>query len=310
MLDLINNGRGHTLDRYRTAQNSKEILFNSFASGLLPNLEGKFPDGFLQFQLSGRTIREIRSATNKLKYMELSDGDANDVINFVETLHGVSLSNTKINYFYDGHDHDIEGFCITCGQDEHEVFIPQPMYSAQDLLAHELGHAAHAIIKRKNDDCAYWLHNPLMSEMIAYFTQFSYLLENGSRDDFMAALGAVLDPYFALLLLGKRLPSFEEFIACNEMYGIREAYSRAELFDLYTKHHDVNGFLKTVYPRMGLMLAIKLLGNGVAIKSIIAIDRVDISPEEKLKKILSNYDEIVDFSSIDECIDDLVVKNF
>ncbi|MCX7068663.1 MAG: hypothetical protein NTW85_13365 [Methylococcales bacterium] len=257
--------------------------------------------------LSKKLLSDIMTDIKKTDFENISNViDENIIVKskgFVSLLLNVDLSKVK---FYDlkvnKNNIYAEACCINCGEDEHHIFYYSEEFTSTDLIVHELGHAAEFSISRKVKDDQFTSHS-CISEAVAYFCQFKYLLENGSRQQRSGAVAAFIYTYLAILVLSYCLKNklelsdiipeklidesmFKDFL---EIYGDN---GRSFIVEKINHIKNTNAELinlvgSEISPRFGVVLALILLKKDISIiLKIISMNSIT----ENLDSILNIID--------------------
>lgn len=230
---------------------------------------------------------------------------------YVEGELDVSLSNVEI-LFLNGDFKTAEAWCMSCKADEHYVVLPTDLennFLSDDLLIHELGHTAEFCIRRSNIREDRLINHRILSEAIAHYSQFKYL-SNQNIGDRVSAVGSILQiaPLLEIVkyCLNNRIKewSIDEVIKSTNFDIFRNIYSYESIFNMIKPYtgSDINYLYHSVIePRLGAILALSLLDNKDAIKSLCLADT-----GKSVKNILDDLgldsDKLLDFSKADEIL--------
>lgn len=275
----------------------------------------KFPDSdAFRFVQRARIPKEVILAVSQSNPGELQwpvDAVIDKCRSFVSDEFAVDLGEVEIVRVKD--DYILyEGLAVSCRDTEHLVVLP-PVgegFEAPDLLVHEFGHTAEFNLRRSLGDDKLLVHHRLFSETVAHYCQYRYLLEFGTREERLGAMGSVTKEYLALkavllsIELGhkelairevcshKNMADFTEVYGQDKIANILSGYSRLSLAEIYHYH---------VEPRFGAILAMRLINEADLVKRLSLA-----SPEKPIHAILQDMglepDSLLDF----ECVGDLV----
>lgn len=199
-----------------------------------------------------------------------------------------------------------EGFCVACCDEKHHVFIQNHEFGvvSKDLLVHELGHAADFTISRSIDNDNLLVKHSSISEAVAYYCQYKYLLEFSEKHRRIGSFGAFLLTYLSICILrycienDTRLSEIIPEIAVNDeqFSNIVNSYGHGgrdfvvgKIHMLKQQHKELGSLVyNEISPRFGMVLALKLLDKTVEeIVEIIQINSIDNDLEQIIEKILS-----------------------
>ena len=202
------------------------------------------------------------------------------------------------------HDHDSEGFHIRVGLTDHMVFVPAEFASPVELLCHEFGHAGHTTAQRQNGELPYFFTMPTTAEFVAHFCQYNYLLDHGTRDDFVSALGQLTTATFALSIMASNvLDDFEAFLKTEYAQAIREAMSMEVIKRTYLAFSADKPHLQREALRgMAIILALWVVDEHEGMKRFISADRIDQTLDVKLDAAFPGVDFMDAFSNVNEQI--------
>jgi len=230
---------------------------------------------------------------------------------YVEDQLDVDLSNVDIFYLDDSFV-TAEGWAMSCKTDEHYVCLPVNLknnFLSDDLLIHELGHTAEFCIRRNDVNEERLINHKIISETIAHYSQFKYL-STQNRNKRISVIGSIL--YIAPFLeifkycISNNTKNWysDRAIEAKNFEGLKKHYSVTELFSIIKPYEGTNIYdlySLVIEPRLGAILALSLLDNKNAIKSLCLADT-----NKNIKSILDDIgldsDQLLDFSKADEIL--------
>lgn len=231
---------------------------------------------------------DLNNLSNKIYTKEIIQAK-----NYVERLLDVDLSGVsiiKLNRQIKAH---AEGFCLPCGKDEHYIFYQDDEYGviSTDLIIHELGHAAEFTISRNESSDNIFNRHSCISEAIAYYCQFRYLLDFGSREQRMGSFGAFLDAYLKIIICrvcikhDTPLSDIDVQLVVNsdECYSIIDSYNQNSL---YTKKFiaDRVGTIKNIHPNLMSLVYHDIEPKFGAALAILLLNK----PQSFIRQIIEN----------------------
>lgn len=228
---------------------------------------------------------------------------------FVEELLNINLNNIEWKYLSKPLREQAEGFCISCEDDKHFIFIQDDQFGiiSTDLLVHEIGHAADFTISRSLQNDALLVRHQSLAECIAFYCQYKFLKHFGDRNKRIGAFGGFLLTYLAITILkycielNISLSDLDPEIAIQDEKFNNIIYSydfdakdfiKAKIQELQTIHSDLASMIfNEISPRFGAVLAIYLLDkDDEFIKSLIATNSIENDLSEIVERIIPNYD--------------------
>jgi hypothetical protein len=238
---------------------------------------------------------------------------------YVENLLETDLNPVEI-VFTTGDFNHAEGRAQPCADTEHYVILPSPEhdFTSEDLLVHELGHAAEYMRRRPTEEYGFYSPHKLFTEAIAHFIQFHYLTDHGTKEQRLAVFGSVLRDYMIM----KALEATYELTENTAPLDARQAITHevmADLVSVYGKARTLeillpfNGqpfwalYYNLVEPRMGFVLALKLFNNKEAILKL-TTEKQERPLKETLDSLGLNGEELMDFSEADSLIKKFIDK--
>lgn len=227
---------------------------------------------------------------------------------YVENLLDVDLTQVKVIRLYESVRNNSEGFCIACGENEHHIFYQNDISGiiSTDLIVHELGHAAEFTISRNENSDRLLNKYSSLSEAIAYYCQFSYLAEHGTKEQRVGSFGAFFYTYLAIvtcrICMKNRTPlcDIDENLVVNddECLAILNSYNFdakefvvSKIRDIKLRFPDISSLIyHEVAPRFGLVLGLFLLNKSQDfIKGIIKNNSLDQTLESLISEIIPDY---------------------
>lgn len=224
---------------------------------------------------------------------------------FVSELLRVDLGNVGFSFLSIPARDNSEGFCVSCQDDKHHVFIQNSESGvvSKDLLVHELGHAADFTISRSINNDNLLVKHSSISEAVAYYCQYKYLLEFSEKHRRVGAFGAFLLTYLSICMLryclknNTPLNEIDPEIAINDeqFSSIVNSYEnggRGFVVDkinmLKQQHKELSSLVyNEISPRFGMVLALNLLDKTVEdVVKIIQSNSIDNDLSQIVEKIL------------------------
>lgn len=206
-----------------------------------------------------------------------------------------------------------EGVAISCRNTEHLVLLP-PVgggFESPDLLVHEFGHTAEFNLRRSLNDDSLLIHHRLLSETVAHYCQYRYLLKFGTREERLGAMGSVTKEYLALkaVLLSMKLEhdtlQISEVCEHEDLLDFTEVYGREKVADILSGYAQLS--LAVIYhyyvePRFGAFLALRLIKQPEAVRGLALAN-----PEKPVPSILEEdldleADCLMDFKNVEDLI--------
>lgn len=232
---------------------------------------------------------------------------------YVEQLLNVDLSSINIEYSKKPLLDNTEGQCIACEKDKHQVFYQNDEYGviSTDLIVHELGHAADFTISRSINDDKLLNRHISISESIAYYCQYKYLLENGTKEQRKGLFGAFIFTYLSIVICKYCLKnniklhninqqniildeSIQEIIKSYKG-TVNDEFIKDKINMLQNTHANIISLLNNeVLPRFGMILALFLLNKDKKfIIELIQKNSIDHSFESFVSKIIPNEEDSI-----------------
>lgn len=231
---------------------------------------------------------------------------------YVEKLLDVDLSQVKVLRLHQNVRNNSEGFCIACGNNDHHIFYQNDASGviSTDLIVHELGHAADFSISRNECNDSLVNKHISLSEAVAYYCQFSYLLEHGNKEQRVGSFGAFFFTYLAIVTCriciksGVPLSDIDENDVANddECITILNSYNFDSKQFIVDKVREIKQMFSNiesliyheVAPRFGLILGVFLLNKPQEfINKIIKSNSIDQSLESFVAEIIPNYHDSI-----------------
>lgn len=230
---------------------------------------------------------------------------------YVEKLLDVNLELVNVDYIEDNLMTNTEGQCIACNENKHQIFYQDDKYGVMstDLIVHEFGHAADFTISRSINDDKFLNKHISISESIAYYSQYKYLIDHGTKKQRQGLFGAFIFTYLSIVISKYCLTNNIELCDLNEnniisiesMQEIIQAYqgrvSEIHIIDkikmIKDMHINIGALLNNeILPRYGMVLAIFLLDkNEEFINNLIKNNSIENSLENLIFEIIPNPQE-------------------
>lgn len=213
--------------------------------------------------------------------------------NYVERLLDVDLSSVSIIKLNEQIKEHAEGFCVPCGKEQHYIFYQDDKNGviSTDLIIHELGHAAEFTISRSEISDNVFNRHPCISEAIAYYCQFRYLLDFGTREQRMGSFGAFFDAYLKIIIclvcIKHKTPlsdiDIQLVVNSNECLPIINSYNQNSL---YTKKFiaDRVAEIKKTHPNLIFLVYHDIAPKFGAALAILLLNK----PQHFIRKIIDN----------------------
>lgn len=266
-------------------------------------------DEVFQTYISGEMIKAISKADPSRFESEIAPAE-NQCRSYVERLLDVDLTKVEI-VRVEGDYEKAEGKAVSCGATDHIVLLPPEGEGlvSPDLLVHELGHTGEFTLRRASNDVEMLRSHKLLSKAIAHYCQYKYLLEFGTEDARLNALGSVTAEHLLLRALAASFtlpdrPStlqVEQILDSEELEDYRYSYSRAQLAYIlapYNHQSIQNLYYLTAEPRMGAILALHLINDCTAIRNLCK-EKADRPVKKVLEDIGLNTAKVMDFTQAD-----------
>lgn len=271
----------------------------------IPQKAQLLPTNFVSSSVSADVYRFIQAEFMLPEPQRVTEGGIMKARDYTRDLLGVGLDNVRVEVIPQ-HQWDLsaEGFQIKAGVEGHVVFVPESFSSPEELICHELAHAAHSTAQRRNGELPYFFANHITAEFVAHFCQFNYILDRLTRAHFASAMGQFTTATYALSIFSsKALEDFNEFIESNEAKAIRGAIPHATLESQYQSFKkDKPYFFYEVQRGIGLILALLLIDEREGMRRFIGIDRIDHGLSDKLIAAFPDSEILDAFSRINEQI--------
>lgn len=237
---------------------------------------------------------------------------------YVEKLLNVNLSSVDVEYLENCLMHNTEGKCIACDKDQHKIFYQDDKNGviSTDLIVHEFGHAADFTISRSIDDDKLLNKHISISESIAYYCQYRFLIEFGTKIQRQGLFGAFVLTYLSIIICTYCLSNNIELHNLNEddilanksIQNMIESYqgtvSNTFIIDkvrmIKSIHENTLLLLNNeVLPRFGMILALFLLDkDAIFINELIKRNSIYIPLERFISEIIPNQqDDILNLES-------------
>jgi hypothetical protein len=272
-----------------------------------PKAAGMFPDYFFSSPISSDVYSLIAEGFKHFPDLAVTESDISAARKYTSDLLGVDLQSVRVEVVptpeWD-HGHGAEGFQIPIGLKDHMVFVPAAFTSPVELLCHEFGHAGHTTAQRQNGELPYFFVMPTTAELVAHFCQYNYLLDHGTRAQFVSALGQLTTATFAhSIVSSNELDDFEAFLKTE----YAEAISRAMPFEVIERTYrafsaDKPHLYRESLRGIAIILALWLVDDHEGMKRFISADRIDQTLVVKLDAAFPGVDFMDAFSNVNEQI--------
>lgn len=232
---------------------------------------------------------------------------------YVEKLLNVDLSSVNVQYTKNYLIGNTEGQCIACDKDKHQIFYQDNKYGiiSTDLIVHEFGHAADFSISRTIDNDKLLNRHISISESIAYYCQYKFLIEFGTKKQRQGLFGAFIYTYLSIIICKYCLINNLELHNLNENDIISDE-SIQEMIKSYNKkvpnsfmierikmikdtHQNIILLLnKEILPRFGMIFALFLLDKDEGfINELIKRNTVNNSFDSFISEIIPNHEDSI-----------------
>lgn len=237
---------------------------------------------------------------------------------YVEKLLNVDLSSVNVEYIENNLMDNIEGECIACKKDKHQIFYQKDENGviSTDLIIHEFGHAADFTISRTIDDDDLLNRHISISESIAYYCQYKFLMEFGTKKQRQGSFGAFILTYLSIIICKYCLANDvelhnlnnDDIILDDSIQEMIKSYqgrvSNSFIIDrinMIKNMHENLLFLLTheILPRFGMIFALFLLDKDENfINELIKKNSINNSLENFISEIIPNQqDDILNLES-------------
>ncbi len=236
---------------------------------------------------------------------------------YVEKLLNVDLSLVNVEYANNLMD-NTEGQCIACKKDKHQIFYQKDKHGviSTDLIVHEFGHAADFTISRAIDDDNLLNRHISISESIAYYCQYKFLIEFGTKKQRQGLFGAFILTYLSIIICKYCLTNNiklhnlnnDDIILDESIQEIIESYQGtvSNIF-ITDRINMIKGMYKDILlllnneiqPRFGMIFALFLLDKDQNfINELIKKNSINHSLENFIFEIIPNQqDDILNLES-------------
>jgi hypothetical protein len=272
---------------------------------VMPKTAYMLPGGFWSSPISVDVYRLIGEGFNMEPAQAVTEAEINEARQYISNLLGVDLQGVRVEVVpsreWDQGD-TVEGFQFRVGLTDHLVFVPDAFASPVELLCHELGHAAHTTAQRQNGELPYFFAAPTTAEFVAHVCQYNYLLDHGTRAQFLTAMGQLTTATFALSIMASEiLDDFEAFLNTQHAEAITQAVSMDIVKDTYWKFsRDRQHLLNESMRGMAIILALWFVDDHEGVKRFISADRIDQTFDVKLSVAFPDKDFMEAFERVNE----------
>ena len=237
---------------------------------------------------------------------------------YVENLLDINLSAVSVEYVNNSLIGNTEGQCIACSKNNHKIFYQENEYGvvSTDLIIHEFGHAADFTISRNIEDDKLLNSHISIAEAIAYYCQYSFLIEFGTKIQRQGVFGAFIYTYLSIIICKHCLINSIELkqININDIIIDRSVQELIKAYDQKVSNSFINERIKMIQnehegivllikneilPRFGMILALFLLDKDKKfINELIQKNSIHNSLYDLVFEIIPNYeDDISDIES-------------
>lgn len=272
---------------------------------VMPKTAYMLPEGFWSSPISVDVYRLILEGFNMEPAQAVTEAKINEARQYTSNLLGVDLQGVRVEVVpsreWDLGD-TVEGFQIRVGLTDHMVFVPDAFVSPVELLCHELGHAAHTTAQRQNGELPFFFTAPTTAEFVAHVCQYNYLLDHGTRAQFLTAMGQLTTATFALSIMASQIyDDFEAFLKTQHAEAIMQAMPMDVVEDTYWKFsEDRQHLLNESMRGMAIILALWLVDDHEGVKRFISADRIDQPFAVKLAAAFPDKELMEAFESVNE----------
>jgi hypothetical protein len=277
----------------------------------MPQTAYMLPGGFWSSPISAHVYSLIAAGFNQTPSLAVTDADISEARQFTSNLLGVDLKDVRVEVVpsreWDQGD-TVEGFQIRVGFTEHMVFVPDTFCSPVELLCHEFGHAAHTTAQRQNGELPFFFAAPTTAEFVAHFCQYNYLLDYGTRAQFLSALGQLTTATFALSIVASQVyDDFEAFLDTENAQAITQAMPLDVVKDTYWMFSaDRPHLLRESMRGMAIILALWFVDEHEGMKRFIYADRIDEPFDVKLTAAFPDKDFVDAYENVNEQVQKLL----
>ena len=271
----------------------------------MPQTVLELPDVFWSSPISVDVYRLIGKSFNVEPAQAVTEAKISEARQYTSNLLGVDLQGVRVEVVPSrewDHGDTVEGFQISVGLTDHMVFVPDAFASPVELLCHELGHAAHTTARRQNGELPYFFAAPTTAEFVAHVCQYNYLLDHGTRAQFLNAMGQLTTATFALSIMASEITDdFEAFLNTQHAKAITQAMPMDVVRNTYWEFsRDSRHLLNESMRGMAIILALWFVDDHEGVKRFISADRIDQPFDEKLAAAFPDKDFMEAFDSVNE----------
>lgn len=221
---------------------------------------------------------------------------------FVSELLGVDLAEVRVVIVSTGEWGNEEGwgkpppeaFQVEAGADAPLILVPETVHTPHELLVHELAHAAHTLVRRRDGDPAKAFSSEASAEFIAHFAQYRYLRHHGKEEEFAAAMGQLTTAMYAMAIWSysqeHEIRSLEvlqacvaDFLASAYARPFRDALGDQILTSQFANFSGSFSYLASEINRaVAIMMAVIFNDDPEGVRKYMAIDSLDRSVSDKV----------------------------
>lgn len=250
--------------------------------------------------------------------MEISANFVEKNKKYLEELWDISLRNVDV-FFLDADFRIAEGWALPCKEDEHYIVLPNSLensFLSDDLIIHELGHTVEFYFRRQDMNENRIISHKILSEAIAHYGQFKYL-STQSLEKRVSVLGSILHiaPLLEIIKYCHDTQSSEwevdEVVNSDYFKILRKFYSIEKLkflIEPYQKQSVSELYYYHVEPRLGAVLALSLLDNQEAIRSLCFAEK-NKNVKDILEDLGLSSDQLLDFRNADTLLKKFIYQS-
>jgi hypothetical protein len=278
----------------------------------------QLPEGFISAHVSAETYRAIYAAFSShegqvaLEGRRMTPEGIDEARAYVAGLMDVDLGSISVEIIPLQHWQDgaAEGKHYRAGVDQHFILMPERAASPVEVLVHEFGHAAHAILQRQNGEYPFFYVSSSTAEFIAHFCQYRYILDHLSKHHFLIALGQLVASSYALSIFASGITGdFEAYLASPQAQEIHKGWSLPILqahYELFSQNEPY--WVVECNRAISLILALLLIDDLEGVRRYASLDRIDRPLGEKLVEAFPGALARMSFADINAKIQELLAR--
>lgn len=266
----------------------------------------KFNHFFNLFQQINIPVSLLTASSMQKKDSTIKKIDKNEFNDFFKNYFNIDISSIDIIHVTSLPQH-AEGYAETCGIDKHYIVLPQlnsEYFLSKDLIVHELGHTTEYLVKRTHDLKNGIVHFPIISETIAHYFQFYYMLKTCSKVERIGVLASITEAYFfykSMLIMFindnnastfdyeiiVHHPLFTPFIEAYDCISLGPITLLDELINRYDGKSMLEKYMFPHSQRLGAFLAFNFLKHNLDVQKLFSVqfNQENIDLEECLKSV-------------------------